>query len=85
MRLIVAVSFDPRRGYIASHPELRAPIAALSLSLLRRRVEGELFGGDDVRLVLDKRARQERDARRHVAAKFGDVSHIDGTFVPMLG
>jgi hypothetical protein len=40
-------------------------VAALSLALLRRRVEDQLRGDNrDVRLVLDKRARQERDLRR---------------------
>jgi hypothetical protein len=41
------------------------PITALSLALLRRRVEDQLRSdGRDVRLVLDRRARQERDQRR---------------------
>jgi len=32
----VAVSFDERRGYVGTHPELRSPVTALSLGGLRR-------------------------------------------------
>ena len=65
-RIIVEVSFDHRRGcYVASHSALRAPATALSLAMLRRRVEDQLAGeGADIRLVLDKKARLERDQRR---------------------
>ena len=35
-RFNVAVSFDERRGYVGTHPELRSPVAALSLGGLRR-------------------------------------------------
>src|SRR5215467_16333340 len=38
-RFNVAVSFDERRGYVGTHPELRSPVTALSLSGLRRRIE----------------------------------------------
>jgi hypothetical protein len=31
-RLEVAVTFDPVKGYIATAPELKAPVVALSLS-----------------------------------------------------
>jgi alpha/beta hydrolase fold len=34
-----AVSFDERRGYVGTHPELRSPVTALSLGGLRRRIE----------------------------------------------
>jgi hypothetical protein len=34
-RFNVAVSFD-ERGYVGTHPELRSPVAALSLGGLRR-------------------------------------------------
>jgi hypothetical protein len=58
---IVHVTFDRQRGYVASHPDLPS-VTALSLAHLRRRVEGKLRGEQaDIRLVLDKRARQERD------------------------
>ena len=30
-RFNVAVSFDERRGYVGTHPELRSPVTALSL------------------------------------------------------
>jgi hypothetical protein len=64
-RLEVSVSFDERRGYIASAPELRSPVVALSLGGIRRRVEA-LMLPDDVHIVLhlDRAARLERDRRR---------------------
>ena len=37
-RLEVSVTFDARHGYIASAPELRQPIVALSLASLRKRI-----------------------------------------------
>jgi len=36
-RLVVAVKFDPERGYVATAPDLRQPMTALSLDGLRRR------------------------------------------------
>jgi hypothetical protein len=64
-RLEVAVTFDERRGYVATAPGLRAPVVALSLGGLRRRVE-ELMLPDEpiVMLNLDRAARLERDRRR---------------------
>jgi hypothetical protein len=38
-RFEVSVTFDPTRGYVATAPELRAPVTALSLGALRRRIE----------------------------------------------
>jgi hypothetical protein len=38
-RFEVTVTFDERRGYVASAPELRLPVTALSLGGLRRRIE----------------------------------------------
>ena len=38
-RFEVTVTFDERRGYVASAPELRHPIVALSLASLRKRIE----------------------------------------------
>jgi hypothetical protein len=38
-RFDVAVSFDERRGYVGTHPELQLPVIALSLGGLRRKVE----------------------------------------------
>jgi hypothetical protein len=64
-RLEVSVTFDERRGYVASAPELRAPVAALSLGSLRRRIEAALLPDNvDVKLELDRAARIERDQRR---------------------
>jgi hypothetical protein len=37
-RLEVSVTFDAERGYVGSAPELRQPVAALSLGGLRRRI-----------------------------------------------
>ena len=63
----VTVTYDARHGYIASAPELRQPIVALSLDGLRRRVEALLLP-DDVVLQLDGLAERERHRRR---AKMG--------------
>jgi hypothetical protein len=63
--LQVGVSFDPQRGYFTTGSELARSLTALSLGGLRRRIEALLLPDDvDVRLMLDKRARQERDQRR---------------------
>jgi hypothetical protein len=60
-----SVTFVPAKGYVASAPELRQPVTALSLGGLRRRVEA-LMLPDDVHIVLhlDRAARLERDRRR---------------------
>ena len=64
-RFEVKVTFDRQHGYIASHPDLPV-ITALSLRLLRRRIDERLIGEDvDVRMILDRVARTERDARRN--------------------
>jgi hypothetical protein len=64
-RLEVSVTFDERHGYIASAPELRTAVVALSLGGLRRRIEVALLP-DDVRVVLqlDGLAERERHRRR---------------------
>ena len=64
-RFEVSVTFDAERGYIASAPELRQPIVALSLTSLRRRIEVALLP-DNVRIVLqlDGLAERERHRRR---------------------
>jgi len=74
-RLMIAVTFDPQRGYVAANDDLPA-ITALSLSMLRQRVEAH-FGSDGaaVRLVLDKRAIREHEQRRRGgAARASDYS-----------
>jgi hypothetical protein len=64
-RLEVSVSFDERRGYVASAPDLRAPVVALSLAGLRRRIEALMLPDDvDVVLQLDGLAERERHRRR---------------------
>jgi len=64
-RFEVAVTFDERRGYVGTHPELRSSVVALSLGGLRRKVEA-LISPDEVivALNLDRTARLERDRRR---------------------
>ena len=47
-RLEVSVTFDERHGYVASAPELRWPVVALSLGGLRRKIEIAMLP-DDVR------------------------------------
>ena len=42
-RFEVSVTFDAERGYVASAPELREPIVALSLTSLRKRIEALLM------------------------------------------
>src|SRR5712672_1614411 len=50
-RLEVSVTFDERHGYVASAPELRSPVMALSLGGLCRKIE-VLMVPDDVHVVL---------------------------------
>jgi hypothetical protein len=59
------VTFDAERGYVASAPELRQPVVALSLGGLRRRIEIMMLP-DNVRIVLqlDGLAERERHRRR---------------------
>jgi hypothetical protein len=64
-RLEVSVTFDERRGYVASAPELRQPVVAVSLGGLRRRIEPLMLPDNvNVQLILDHAARRERDRRR---------------------
>jgi hypothetical protein len=46
-RLEVSVSFDPAKGYVATVPDLAAPITALSLAVLRRRIGAAAAGRVD--------------------------------------
>jgi hypothetical protein len=65
-RFEVSVTFDERRGgYVATAPELREPVLALSLGSVRRRVEALLLPEDPIVVLnLDRAARLERDRRR---------------------
>jgi hypothetical protein len=68
-RFEVAVTFDEWRGYVATAPELRSPLTALSLGGLRRKVEALMVPDEvEVKLVLDRAARLERDQRRRGGA-----------------
>ena len=62
----MSVTFDERHGYIASAPELRQPIIALSLVSLRKRIEIALLP-DDVRVVLQLYGLAERERHRRQA------------------
>jgi hypothetical protein len=62
-RLPVHVTFDQRRGYVATAEGLPI-ITALSLASLRRQIDARAEKGMVPRLLLDHPARQERDARR---------------------
>jgi len=67
----IHVTFDATRGgYIATHPQLAPPDTALSLSVLRARVGRQLdIAAVNVRLKLDRAARDQRDARRRGGAE----------------
>ena len=65
-RFEVTVTFDERRGYIASAPELRLPVMALSLGGLRRKIEIAMLP-DDVRVVLQLDGLAERERHRRQA------------------
>jgi hypothetical protein len=68
-RLEVSVSFDERRGYVATAPELRSPVTALSLGDLRRRIEALMLPDNvNVRLVLDRSAERVGTTIAAVAA-----------------
>jgi len=55
---------------IATHRQLAAPVIALSLAVLRARVGRQLdIAAVNVRLKLDRAARDQRDARRRGGAE----------------
>jgi hypothetical protein len=71
MKLLVHVTWDPMRGYTSQPcPQLNRSITALSLNVLRKRllaVAALRRRADtpiEVKLVLDRGARRERDERR---------------------
>jgi hypothetical protein len=66
-RLEVSVTYAAERGYIASAPELRQPVVALSLGGLRRRIEILLLP-DNVHVVLRLDGLAERERRRRMLA-----------------
>jgi hypothetical protein len=64
-RFEVAVTFDPAKGYVGTAAELKAPVTALSLGGIRRRIEALMMPDDViVMLNLDRAAVRERDRRR---------------------
>jgi hypothetical protein len=75
--VLIAVTFDASRGgYIVTHPQLTAPVIALSLAVLRQRCAVALqVSIERVKLRLDKSARRQRDQRRSGgAARASDTS-----------
>ena len=76
-RLEVSVTFDERHGYVASAPELRSAVVALSLGGLRRRIEIAMLP-DNVRVVLhlDGLAERERH-RRRAQAQLSSIAQLD--------
>ena len=76
-RLEVSVTFDERHGYIASEPELRSAVVALSLGGLRRRIEALMVPDSvDVVLHLDGLAERERH-RRQAQAQLSRIAQLD--------
>ena len=67
--LLIEVTFDPARGYVATHPNLPQPVIALSLAVLRARLGAQLGGAAQLRLKLDRAARGQRDLRRRGGAE----------------
>jgi hypothetical protein len=66
----VDVTYDAQRGYVGTHPQLPAPVIALSLAALRARVGRQLdVAAVNVRLKLDRAARAQRDVRRRGGAE----------------
>ena len=72
-RFAINVTFDPRRGgYVATHRQLPAAVTALSLAVLRARLAAQLRRSPhNVRLKLDRAAREQRDERRRGGAERG--------------
>jgi hypothetical protein len=65
-RLEMSVTFDERHGYVASAPELRTAVVALSLGGLRRKIE--IAAGRS----RSEDARPERPRGRQLAPAPGD-------------
>jgi hypothetical protein len=65
-RMLVSVTFDPNKSFVGIADGLRSPVIALSLGGLRRRIESLMMPDTvEIRLELDRKARLERDQRRH--------------------
>jgi hypothetical protein len=76
-RLEVSVTFDERHGYVASAPELRQAVVALSLGGLRRKIEIAMLP-DDVRVVLQLDGLAERERhRRRAQAQLSRIAQLD--------
>jgi hypothetical protein len=76
-RLEVSVTFDERHGYVASAPELRTAVVALSLGGLRRKIEALLLPAEvEIVLQLDGLAERERH-RRRAQAQLSRIAQLD--------
>ena len=72
-RLEVSVTFD---GYVASAPELRTAVVALSLGGLRRKIEIAML--PDVRVVPQLDGLAEREPhRRRAQAQLSRIAQLD--------
>jgi hypothetical protein len=74
MPIEVSVTYDAKRGYVASAPELRAPVVALSLGGLRRKVEALVLPAAGIILQLDGLA--ERGDRVGALGKAGAIQPV---------
>ena len=86
-RLEVSVSFDPRQGYIASAPELKAPVTALSLHGLSRRLALMLPDEPHVLLIVDGVAERERHRRQLQCGRWvrlADHRQVFGTYATRI-
>ena len=75
-RLDVTVTYDASCGYIGSVPGLNAPVVALSLGGLRRKVEIAMLP-DDVRVVLHLDGLAERERHRRAQAQLSRIAQLD--------
>ena len=76
-RLEVSVTFDERHGYVASAPELRTAVVALSPGGLRRKIEIAMLP-DDIRVVLQLDGLAERERhRRRAQAQLSRIAQPD--------
>jgi hypothetical protein len=74
-RFAIEVTFDPTRGYVATHASLPQPVIAMSLAAVHARVGRQLgIAAGSLQLKLDRAARLQRDVRRRGGAARADVS-----------
>jgi hypothetical protein len=74
MQIEVSVTYDAKRGYIASAPELREPVVALSLGGLRSKIEA-LMSPARAGIILQLDGLAERERHRRQAAPTPSSEH----------